>query len=91
MRKVFWDDSYRTELSATVEQVDGNEVIFYRTIAYSFSGGQESDRCWIESEADQQTYEVINSRKEGNLIHYQLSDDHALTPGSPVIMKIDWS
>lgn len=68
MRKVFWDNPYQQTLTTTVSQVDGNELLFEETIAYSFSGGQESDKAWIND------LPVIDSRKEGNLIYYTLPE-----------------
>jgi Ser-tRNA(Ala) deacylase AlaX len=45
MRKVFWDNPYQQSLTTIVSQVNGNEILFEKTIAYSFSGGQESDKA----------------------------------------------
>ena len=47
MRKVFWDDPYQTNLTTTVERVEGNQILLAETIAFSFSGGQESDKATI--------------------------------------------
>ncbi len=47
MRKAFWDDPYQTELDTHVTEVSGNEALLAATIAYSFSGGQESDKATI--------------------------------------------
>lgn len=84
MRKVFWDNPYQQSLTTTASQVNGNELLFKETIAYSFSGGQESDRAWIND------LPVIDSRKEGNLIYYTLPEGHGLSVGDVVQMTIDW-
>ncbi len=47
MKKVFWDNPYQTVLNTKVKEVNGAEVLFEQTIAYSFSGGQESDLVHI--------------------------------------------
>jgi Ser-tRNA(Ala) deacylase AlaX len=47
MRKVFWDDPYQQQLNTYVVEVVGNEVLFAETIAFSFSGRQESDLAFV--------------------------------------------
>lgn len=84
MKKQFWDNPYQTTLTTTVSSVNGNEVLFAATIAYSFSGGQESDKCLVNN------MPILNSRKEDTLIYYTLPDDHGLSPGDQVVMEIDW-
>ncbi len=84
MKKVFWDDPYQTSLNTKVVSVNGNEVLFAETIAFSFSGGQESDRAYVNG------MEIVSSRMEGNLIYYTLPEGHNLQPGSDVAMTIDW-
>lgn len=84
MRKVFWDNPYQTELITQVVSVEGNKVLFAATIAYSFAGGQENDRAWIDD------IEIIGSVREGNLIYYFLPEYHELSVGDTVTMTIDW-
>ena len=48
MQKVFWDDPYQTTLETHVVSVNKNEVLFDKTIIYSFAGGQESDKAWVK-------------------------------------------
>jgi Ser-tRNA(Ala) deacylase AlaX len=84
MRKVFWDDPYQHILVTKVASVEGNKVLFDETIVYSFAGGQENDRGYING------LEIINSQREGNLIYYFLPDNHGLKPGDTVTMTIDW-
>lgn len=44
MKKVFWDDPYQRELNTTILNIiNNNQILFAETIAFSFSGGQESD------------------------------------------------
>lgn len=84
MRKIFWDNPYQQVLTTKVANVNGNELLFEETIAYSFSGGQESDKTFINN------LPVLDSRKEGNLIYYTLPEEHALSVGDEIKMSIDW-
>ena len=101
MRKVFWENPYQHTLITKVASVDGNIILFEDTIAYSFAGGQESDRAMIKknvlpgsqgtSENDQNDgIAILDSKREGNLIYYTLPEGHGLKPGDDVTMKIDW-
>ncbi len=84
MHKVFWDNPYQQTLNTTVVTVNGNELLFDETIAYSFNGGQESDKAWVNDLA------VVSSRMEGNLIYYTLPEGYGLKQGDTVVMTIDW-
>jgi len=84
MQKVFWDDPYQHTLTTKVASVDGNQILVEDTIAFSFSGGQESDQGTIND------YPILDSRIEGNEIIYTLEEGHRLCPGDLVTMKIDW-
>ena len=72
-------------LETTVATVNGNEVSFSETIAYSFSGGQESDKATINKMS------ILDSRIEDNNIYYLLAEWHGLTTGDQVTMEIDWT
>lgn len=85
MRKVFWDNPYQSNLITTVSSVSGNRILFEETIAFSFSGGQESDKTYING------LPVIHSEIEGKLIYYILPEGHGFSPGDKVCMEIDWS
>ncbi len=84
MRKVFWDDPYKITLVTKVKSVNNNKLLFAETIAYSFAGGQESDKAWVND------LPILDSVRKGNLIYYILPEDHGLTPGKEVTMTIDW-
>lgn len=84
MRKIFWENPYQDHLITHVAAVSGNRLLFAETIAFSFSGGQESDTAYING------MPVLNSIMEDNLIYYILPDDHGLALGDQVTMKIDW-
>jgi len=83
MIKVFWENPYQTILKTKVAAVNGNEVLFDATIAYSFAGGQESDKATVNG------IPILNSQMEGNLIFYTLPDGHGISVGDPVTMEID--
>lgn len=84
MRKVFWEDPYQTTLETQIAAVEGNCLLFNDTIAFSFSGGQESDKAWINE------LQILDSEIKGNLIYYTLPDNHGLVKGDTVVMTIDW-
>lgn len=84
MRKVFWDNPYQQRLTTTVAEVSHNRVLFQETIAFSFSGGQESDKAYING------MPILKSEILGNLIYYDLDEGHGLQPGDTVEMTIDW-
>lgn len=84
MKKVFWDNPYQRNLTTSVLSVSGNRILFEETIAFSFSGGQESDKAYVNGLA------ITNSEIDGNLIYYILPEGHGLTLGDKVTMEIDW-
>ena len=84
MNKIFWQDPYQTTLTTHVTTVDGNKILFADTIAYSFAGGQESDKAWVND------IPILDSKMEGNLIYYTLPENHGLRVGDHVTMTIDW-
>lgn len=85
MQKVFWDDPYQTTITTKVSEVDGDRVLFTKTIAFSFSGGQESDKGSVNG------LPILDSEKVGNLIFYLLPPGHGFTEGDTVTMEIDWA
>lgn len=86
MRKVFWENPYQHTLDTKVAAIDGKFVVFEATIAFSFSGGQESDRATVND------MPILNSKMlDGDTnIYYELAEDHGLSVGDAVVMKIDW-
>lgn len=84
MNKTFWDNPYQTTLITTVQAIDGNKILCAETIAYSFAGGQESDKAWINGML------ILDSKIDGNLIYYTLTDNHGLHVGDEIKMTIDW-
>lgn len=87
MKKLFWIDPYLAKLETIVSAINGNEIIFNETIAYSESGGQESDKATING------INVLSSRMDKDepyLIYYTLTEGHGLSVGDKVFMEIDW-
>lgn len=84
MKKVFWDNPYQHTLTTKVASVDENILTFEETITYSFAGGQESDKAFINGIA------ILDSKREGNLIFYTLPEGHGFAVGDEVVMTIDW-
>lgn len=84
MRKVFWENPYQHRLVTKVAAVNGSQLLFDETIAFSFSGGQESDEATING------LPVIDSKMEGHLIYYTLPDNHGFSQGDQIEMNIDW-
>lgn len=84
MRKIFWDDSYQRKLTTRITSICENTILLDETIIFSFSGGQESDKGFING------LPITHSEIEGNLIYYTLENGHGLHPGDEVTMEIDW-
>ena len=81
--KLFWDQPYRTELTANVTTVAGSTVTLDRTIFYAFSGGQEADAGTIDGRP------VLEASWRGTEIYYTIQGTPDLTPGTAVITRID--
>lgn len=75
MRKVFWDNPYQQSLNTKVAATSGNRILLEETIAFSFSGGQESDKATLNG------LSITDSELDGNLIYYSLGEGHGLSPG----------
>ncbi len=84
VEKMFWTDPYLTEITAEITSVDGEKITVDRTIAYAFSGGQESDRGTIGM------YNIVKAEKCGKQIVYVIDDPHDLKIGDDVLIRIDW-
>ena len=84
MKKIFWENPYQTSLVTSIVALSDNQALFAETIAFSFSGGQESDKAYVNG------VELVHSEKVGSLIYYTLSPGHGLKVGDEVLMQIDW-
>ncbi len=84
MRKVFWDNPYQQSLNTRVTSLSDNRILLDETIAFSFSGGQESDQATING------LPILHSEIEGQLIYYMLPEGHGLNTGDEALLEIDW-
>ncbi|GAA0741734.1 alanyl-tRNA editing protein [Clostridium oceanicum] len=84
VKKIFWENPYLTEIEAKVKSVDSNVITLDQTIAFAFSGGQQSDFGTIGG------YKIIEAKKEENEIFYTIQQNHNLKLNDNVFVKIDW-
>jgi Ser-tRNA(Ala) deacylase AlaX len=85
VKKLFWENPYMNEIQAKVTSVDNDIVTLDKTIAFAFSGGQQSDSGTISG------HEIIEARKESKEIFYKINQHHNLKVGDEVLIKIDWA
>ncbi len=86
--KLFWEDPYQTQCTATVTAINDNKVKLNQTIFYAFSGGQLSDEGTIGG------INVVEAKKEGDKediidIEYTLEKKPNFSVGDEVEIKID--
>lgn len=84
VKKLFWENPYLTELEAKIMSVKGNVITLDKTIAFAFSGGQQSDAGTIGG------FQIIEAKKEGKEIYYIIEKNHNLIPNQDVMVIIDW-
>ena len=84
VKKIFWENPYLTELEAKVTSVNGSIITLDRTIAFAFSGGQQSDSGTIGG------FAIVKAQKEGKEIFYTIEDNHDLVRDQAVMVVIDW-
>lgn len=84
VKKLFWENPYLTKIEAKVTSVNSNVITLDQTIAFAFSGGQQSDSGTIGG------FEIVEAKKEGKEIFYTIGDNHDLVPNQNVIVTIDW-
>jgi alanyl-tRNA synthetase len=84
VKKIFWDNPYQTELITKVNSVQGNIITLFETIAYAFSGGQQSDDGKING------FQILDAKKVEKEIYYTLESWHNLKIGDEVFVEIDW-
>ena len=84
MKKLFWEDPYRTENHAVIESIEGRDITVRESVFFAFSGGQESDSGTIGG------VPVAKAATSDYSIVYTLAADHELQPGDDVFIAIDW-
>lgn len=84
VKKIFWENPYLTEMDTKISSVNGNIITLDKTIAFAFCGGQQSDSGTIGG------YEIVEAKKDGKEILYEITQNHCLKTGDYVDVKIDW-
>lgn len=87
VEKLFWKDAYLKECDARVTRVDGNKAYLDKTVAFAFSGGQQSDTAFINGV---QLAELVDE-KENNEIAHIFPTPPSLTADDSVKVTIDWA
>ncbi|MEK6984409.1 MAG: alanyl-tRNA editing protein [Nanoarchaeota archaeon] len=82
-KKLFYQDTQKTECEATVTGVMGPEIMLDQTIFFAFSGGQASDSGTING------IPVREAMASGENIIYVLEQMPTFKEGDKVIIKID--
>jgi Ser-tRNA(Ala) deacylase AlaX len=84
VKKIFWGNPYLTKLEAKVTSIDNNVITLDQTIAFAFSGGQQSDSGTIGG------FQISEAKKEGKEIFYTIEKNHNLLLNQNVMVTIDW-
>ncbi|TFG28100.1 MAG: hypothetical protein EU532_06025 [Promethearchaeota archaeon] len=89
-KKLFWENSYKTEFEAKIIELTKEGVVLNQTLFYPKSGGQVSDHGFLK--AGDTIFEVdYTIKKEDEIIHHIKSDfKEELKIGKIVKGKIDW-
>ncbi|MEM0231169.1 MAG: alanyl-tRNA editing protein AlaXM [Candidatus Woesearchaeota archaeon] len=89
---MYLKDCYLREFEARVTFIQGRIIELDRTAFYPESGGQPSDRGFLEFNG--KTAEVVNVRKEGGRVLHELAADAevlGITLGGAVKCIVDWN
>lgn len=84
IKKVFWENPYLAEIHAKVTSVGNDTITLDQTVAFPFSGGQQSDSGTIGG------YDIIEAKKDSKEIFYTITQNHCLKTGDDVLVKINW-
>jgi len=89
---LFRESPYETRFEATVEAIDGNDIVLDRTLFYPHGGGQPGD-SGILTLADGGTLTVADTRKgeAGAVVHRVSAGTTLPAVGDRVSGEIDWS
>jgi Ser-tRNA(Ala) deacylase AlaX len=84
-RKLFWEDMYAKEFTATVDSVEGNRVVLDQTAFNPHGGGLLGDTGSLD------TAKVVDTVKgEGEAVVHVLESSASFTIGSKVHGVLDW-
>ena len=87
--KLYNDNVYLSECTATVTDVTEKGVILDRTIFFPEGGGQSSDIGTLINSSNETAYPVIHASESGDAIIHEISN-HNLQVGDKVICRINW-
>lgn len=87
--KLYNDNVYLSECTATVTDVTEKGVILDRTIFFPEGGGQSSDIGTLINSSDETTYPVTHASESVDAIIHEISN-HNLQVGDKVICRINW-
>lgn len=87
--KLYNDNVYLSECTATVTDVTEKGVILDRTIFFPEGGGQSSDIGTLINSSDETIYPVTHASETGDTIIHEISN-HNLQVGDNVICRINW-
>lgn len=87
--KLYNDNVYLSECTATVTDVTEKGVILDRTIFFPEGGGQSSDIGTLINSSDETAYPVTHASESGDAIIHEISN-HNLQVGDKVICRINW-
>lgn len=87
VEKLFWKDAYLKECDATVTRIDENKAYLDKTVAFAFSGGQQSDTAFVN---DVQLAELTEEKENSEIAHI-FPAPPSLTAGDSVRVTIDWA
>jgi len=82
-----FDDAYRTDFTAEVVAVDGQQVVLDRTLFYATGGGQPCDLGSMEGPTGRLEVQDVTGR---GAVQHTVDADHALSVGDEVQGTIDW-
>jgi len=83
-RKLYWEQPYSKEFSATVVSIEGSDVVLDQTLFYPRGGGVACDTGTLNS------LPVTETSKDGDRIVHKLTSPPNFTVGSTVQGKLDW-
>jgi misacylated tRNA(Ala) deacylase len=92
VKRTYYEDSYKKEITATVTAVNGEWIELDATIFYPLGGGQPADTGTLTG-PDGIAHKVLDTRKGDSFeqIKHQLdTGNHGLQPGDSVDIAIDW-
>ncbi len=87
-QKLFWEDQYLKQFTASIVNNDGNNLILDKTAFYPTGGGQPCDTGIISFKGKE--YKVVSVSKKGNDIVHALEEHIPAEINDSVEGTIDW-